>query len=84
MRIRETIVRILSRGEVTEDPDELVEIAIIPLAMGPMSVEALRAEGFDARGAPTYNVATGIASDYRVLTPRREASAAAGRLELLR
>ena len=84
MRIRETIARILSRGEVAEDPDELIQIAIIPLAMGPMSLEVLRAEGFDARGAPTYNVGTGIASDFRVLTPRREASAAADRLEQLR
>ena len=84
MNIREVIGRLLSRGDVAQDPDELIEIAVVPLATGPMSIETLRAEGFSATGAPTYNVGTGVASDYRVLVPRREAPDAMTRLEQLR
>lgn len=81
--IRETIERILSRGDAQQDPDELIELAVVPLATGPMIVEALRADGFNAGGAPTYNVATGVASDFRVLVPRREVDDATRRLEQL-
>lgn len=81
--IRETIERLLSRGDAQQDPDELIELAVVPLATGPMIVDALRADGLNAGGAPTYNVATGVASDYRVLVPRRQAEEAARRLERL-
>lgn len=64
-----------------EDPEEPVEIAIIPLATGPMTIETLRAGGFHATGAPTFNIVTDVASDYRILVPRKEAVAAMKCLE---
>ena len=81
MTIREAFGRLLSRGAVPENPDELVEIAIVPLAVGPMSVETLRDAGFHASGAPTFNIVTDVASDYRVLVPRHEAATATKRLD---
>lgn len=84
MAIREALGRLLSRGEVSQNPRELVEIAIVPLALGPISVETLRIAGFEASGAPTYNIATEVASDYRVLVPRRQAAAATRHLDEIR
>ena len=81
MAIREALGRLLSRGEVSQNPDELVEIAVLPLAIGPISVETLRHAGFHASGAPTYNIATEVASDFRVLVPRHEAAAATRHLD---
>jgi len=76
MTVRDAMNRWLSRGNSVEDPEEPVEIAIIPLAMGPMTVESLCAEGFHATGAPTFNIVTDVASDYRIVVPRNEAAAA--------
>ena len=56
MTVRDAMNRWLSRGSEVADPDEPVEIAIIPLATGPMTVDALCAEGFHATGAPTFNI----------------------------
>lgn len=81
MTIRDAVIRLLSRGSVPENPDELVEIAIVPLAVGPMTLETLCAAGFHASGAPTFNIVTDVASDYRIVVPRDEASAAAKSLE---
>jgi hypothetical protein len=80
MTIRETINRLLSGGDRTENPEELTEIAVVPIGTGPMTVAALREAGFDATGAPTFNIVTDVASDYRILVPRREAAAATTRL----
>jgi hypothetical protein len=82
--IRSTFFRLLSRGEVPQNPHELVEIAVLPLAVGPMCVDTLCNGGFHATGAPTFNIATDIASDYRVLVPRQEAAAATRRLDEIR
>ena len=81
MVIREALGRLLSRGEVTQSPDELVEIAVLPLALGPMTVETLRDAGYNASGAPTYSIVTEVASDYRVLVPRHQAAAATKHLD---
>jgi hypothetical protein len=81
MTIREAIVRLLSRGDPPDDAEHLVEIAVVPLGSGPMTVESLCRAGFAASGAPTFNVITRVASDYRILVPRREAAAATARLD---
>jgi hypothetical protein len=74
MTVREAVYRWLGRGSsAAEDPEETVEIAIIPLTVGPMTVESLCARGFHASGAPTFNIVTDVASDYRILVPRKEA-----------
>jgi len=76
MTVRDSIYRWLGRGSAIEDPDEPVEIAIIALAVGPMTVESLCERGFHASGAPTFNIITDVASDYRILVPRKESVAA--------
>ncbi len=81
MTIRATIERLLSSGDRPGDAAELVEITVIPLGTGPMTVESLRRAGFDASGAPTFNVITEVASDYRILVPRQQAAAATARLD---
>ena len=81
---RETLRRWLGRSSVSENPEELVEIAIIPLAAGPLSIEFLCAAGFHASGAPTFNIVTNVASDYRILVPRKEAGAAIKCLDEIR
>ena len=84
MTVREALHRWLGRSSVSENPEELVEIAIIPLPAGPLSVELLCAAGFHASGAPTFNVVTNVASDYRILVPRKEAAAAIKCLDEIR
>ena len=81
MTLRQSIERLLSRGSFPENPDELVEIGLVPLGTGPMTVASLRDAGFDASGAETFNIATDVLSDYRITVPRRQAVDAAARLQ---
>lgn len=80
MTIRQAIERLLTRGPVAEDPDALVEISLVPISTGPMTVASLREAGFDASGAETFNIATNVLSDYRILVPRSQAAEATNRL----
>jgi len=84
MGLRDSFFRLLSKGGPPEDPDEPVEIGIIPLAVGPMTVETLRNAGFNAVGAPTYNIISEVANRYRILVPRSEAADATRLLDELR
>jgi hypothetical protein len=80
MTIRQTIERLLSRGSVPDDPDALVEIALVPIGSGPMTVASLCEAGFEATGAESFNIVTDVLSDYRILVPRRQAADATARL----
>lgn len=80
MSIRDVVYRLLNRGHEVADPDEPVEIALVPISAGPMAVATLRGEGFDATGNETFNIATNVLSDYRIVVPRREAERATARL----
>jgi hypothetical protein len=68
----ERLQRMLSRGAETSDPDEYVELAVVPIAGGPMTVAMLQEHGIHARGNETFNVATNLLSDYRISVPRGE------------
>ena len=83
MTFRQSIERLLSRGSFPEDPDALVEIGLVPLGSGPMTVASLREAGFDAAGAETFNIATDVLSDYRITVPRSQAVDAAAALHQL-
>jgi hypothetical protein len=48
-----------------------------------LAVATLRSEGFDATGNETFNIATNVLSDYRILVPRREAERASARLQTI-
>jgi hypothetical protein len=52
MTVRETVYRWLGRGSAIENAEEPVEIAIIPLAIGPMTVESLCERGFQCIRCP--------------------------------
>ena len=82
MTIRDSINRLLGGDDATpENPDELIEIAVVPIGAGPMKVSMRCDAGFEASGAPTFNLVTDVASDFRILVPRREAAAATERLD---
>ena len=81
--IRDVVFKLLNRGKDPADPDEPVEVALVPIGSGPMTVATLRGEGFDATGNETFNVATNVLSDYRILVPRREVERATARLQAI-
>ena len=83
MSVRDFVFRLLSRGDSSANPDEPVEVALVPIASGPMAVATLRSEGFDATGNETFNIASNVLSDFRILVPRREAERATARLQTL-
>ncbi|MEY2553176.1 MAG: hypothetical protein QOC57_1036 [Ilumatobacteraceae bacterium] len=83
MSIRDWVYKLLSRGQATADPAEPVEVALVPIASGPMTVATLRSEGFDATGSETFNIASNVLSDYRILVPRGEAERATVRLQTI-
>lgn len=79
MGIRAKFFEWLSRGE-PDDPDELVEIARVRVAGGPLLVAGLCNAGFRATGEEAFNVVTRTTSDYRILVPRGEANDAMAHL----
>ncbi|MEP7114418.1 MAG: hypothetical protein ABI862_14220 [Ilumatobacteraceae bacterium] len=81
MTIRETLEKWLSRGSFPEDPDALVEIALVPIGTGPMTVASLCEAGFQATGAESFSIVTDVLSDYRILVPRRQAADATAKLQ---
>jgi hypothetical protein len=48
-----------------------------------MTVASLRDSGFEATGAESFNIVTDVLSDYRILVPRRQATEATARLQVL-
>ncbi|CAB4873810.1 unannotated protein [freshwater metagenome] len=80
MGVLQRFYAMLSRGEPA-DPDELVEVALVRIASGPMTVARLCSEGFHAVGNETFNIVTNVCSDYRILVPRREADGASALLQ---
>ena len=72
MKLMDRLLQMLSRGDGSTSPNEEVELAVLPIAAGPMTVASLRAHGIDARGYETFNVATKLLSDYRITVPRHE------------
>jgi hypothetical protein len=68
---------LLSRGDApAAGPDDLVEIALVPLARGPLLVSALEAEGLTAVMIEAYNLVTESRTDARIMVPRSQAAAA--------
>jgi len=69
MTLRDRLVRMLSRGSTPDDPNARVELAVVPIASGPMTVAVLQDHGVDAVGSETFNVATSLLSDFRITVP---------------
>ena len=72
MKLMDRLLQMLSRGDGSTSPDEEVELAVVPIATGPMTVASLRDRGIDARGCETFNVVTDLLSDYRITVPRHQ------------
>jgi hypothetical protein len=81
--IRDSVYRLLSRGAKPADPDELVEVGLVPISAGPMAVATLCSEGFEASGNETFNIVTNVLSDYRIVVPRHQSERAASRLQTI-
>lgn len=63
------------------NPDEPTEIGVVPIALGPIAVEQLRHDGFDAAGHDAFNIVSSVASGYRIVVPQHQADAAVAKLE---
>jgi hypothetical protein len=72
MKLTARLLQKLSRGDGSTSPNEELELAVVPIAAGPMTVVSLRERGIDARGYETFNVATNLLSDYRITVPRHQ------------
>ena len=81
MSWRDRLRTLFVSGEIEENPDEPIEIAVLPIARGPIAVEQLRDAGFNAGGHDAFNIVSSVASGYRVLVPRHQADAAAALLD---
>jgi len=75
--IRSWVHRLLDRGEVPEpDPAELIEIANIELAIGPLVLSALHDEGIEADGIEAIDIRTTTRNRYRIMVHRADAERA--------
>ena len=76
MGLRTWLVDLLSRGEVPEpDPDELVEVGMVLLAEGPLTIEALRDARIEATMIEAFDAPTAT-TRARIMVRRRDADAA--------
>ncbi len=80
MSWRDRLSTLFLSGTIEENPDEFIEIGVLPIAKGPIAVEQLRSEGFDAGGHDAFNIVTNVASGFRILVPRHQSEAAVARL----
>jgi hypothetical protein len=72
MSWRDRLRTLFVSGEIAEDPDEPVEIGVVPIARGPLAVAHLQEAGFEAGGHDAFNIVSNVASGYRILVPRRQ------------
>jgi hypothetical protein len=76
MSWRDRLRTLFVSGDIAEDPDEPIEIGVVPIAKGPIAVAHLREAGFDAGGHDAFNIVTNVASGYRILVPRYQSEQA--------
>lgn len=81
MSWRDRLRTLFVSGEIAEDPDEPIEIGVVPIAKGQLAVIHLRAAGFDAGGHDAFNIVTNVASGYRILVPRHQSALAVEALD---
>lgn len=81
MSWRDRLSTLFVSRPIPEDPDEPIEIGVVPIAKGPLAVTHLRAVGFEAGGHDAFNIVTNVASGYRILVPRRQSDEAVAALD---
>ncbi len=84
MGLRASLFKMLNRGSAEADPDEVIEIANVPLPSGPMTVASLCREGFDAVGVEAFSVTSKTLNRYSIMVPRRQAADATAKLDEFR
>jgi hypothetical protein len=72
MSWRDRLRTLFVSGEITENPDEPIEIGVVPIARGPLAVAHLQEAGFEAGGHDAFNIVSSVASGYRILVPRSQ------------
>ncbi|TML13549.1 MAG: hypothetical protein E6G39_09895 [Actinobacteria bacterium] len=73
MSPRRWVLKWLMKGSAEPvDPDEFIEVEIVPSYMGPLVETVLRDNDIEPRCEDTYNIVTRALSDVRVLVSRRD------------
>ena len=81
MSWRDRLRTLFVSGEIAEDPDEPIEVGVVPIAKGQLAVAHLREAGFDAGGHDAFNIVSNVASGYRILVPRHQSDRAVTELD---
>ena len=76
MSWRDRLRTLFVSDNMAEDPDEPVEIGVVPLASGPLAIAHLQEAGFDAGGHDAFNIVSSVASGFRILVPREQSEQA--------
>ena len=76
MAWRDRLRTLFVSGDIAENPDEPVEIGVVPIAKGQLTLMHLRDNGFDAGGHDAFNIVSDVSSGYRILVPRRQSEQA--------
>lgn len=83
MSWRERLSTLFVSGTFEEDPDEPVELGVVPIGRGQILMTQLKAAGFDAGGTEAFNIVTNVSSGFRIYVPRHQSEAAAALLDEL-
>ena len=79
MGLRQKLLDVLSRGSEPEvvDEDEFVDLEVVPLHLGPLTIEVLDEAGIEAEPLESYNSATAQSSTLIRVRRRQHAEATA-------
>jgi hypothetical protein len=78
MGLRQKLLEVLSRGDEPElDEDEFVDLEVVPLHLGPLTIEVLNEAGIEALSLEEYNAATAQSRTLIKVRRRQHADATA-------
>jgi hypothetical protein len=84
MGLRRKLIEVLSRGEEPElDEDEFVDLEVVPLHFGPITIETLTEAGIEALSVEEFNAPT-AQSRAQIKVRRRQLAEATAVLDALR
>jgi hypothetical protein len=82
--LRTLLLDMLARGEPAErDPDEIVEVADVPLHNGPIIVASLTESGIEATGVESYDIRSSVTTRMRIMVRRSDVAAASALIDKL-
>jgi hypothetical protein len=71
--LRTRFLDLLARGERAErDPEEVVEVADVPLHIGPILVASLKERGIEASGVESYDIRSSVTTRMRIMVRRKD------------